>query len=151
MINRTFALCAALSVIAVSSAQAQESVVPAASVPVATASPATAAPAAEAPRPARRVARDVIMSAELEGTAVADALDAVQKFHPQWLRARGSASFSRTEQVMVHINNIPSGGVAALRRVRAPDVVEIRRLDGTAATQRFGTGYGAGVIMVTTR
>jgi hypothetical protein len=143
MTIRTFAICAALAVTAASAAHAQEAVAPGGAT--------VSSGAAEAPRTSRRAERNVIRAADLAGGSYSDAFDVVQRLNGQWLRVRGSASFNRQEQVMVHVNNVPSGGVAALRRVQATDIAEIRHLDGTEATQRFGTGYGAGVILVTTR
>jgi hypothetical protein len=44
-----------------------------------------------------------------------------------------------------------AGGVESLRSMRASDASELRFLNSSDATTRYGTGYTAGAIVVSTR
>ena len=135
---RVLALAAALSAALLSEAQAQQT------PPAAPASSETRA------RPAR-TSRDVIAADEMAGATDSDAYALVSRLRSQWLRTRGVSSLRNGAVVWVHINGAPSQGVAALRQLQVADILEIRHLDAISATQRFGTDYGAGAILVQTR
>lgn len=95
--------------------------------------------------------RDVITREELaaiEETEDITAYEAIQRLHPQWLRGRGSVSFRLSATVKVHYNGARIGEVEELRRFRVRDVQYIEHMEGPQATQRFGTGYERGVILV---
>ena len=80
-----------------------------------------------------------------------NALEVVQALRANWLQTRGSDSFRTPSQVVVYMDNLPMGGIAALRQIRLDVVEYIRHYDAGAATSRWGTGHGAGVIYVSTR
>lgn len=114
---------------------------------------AAGTPAASAPRPARGSA-NVITEAEIQGANVNNAYEAIQRLRPAMLRGRGSASSddqSGTQGLVVYVDGSPLGGVQALGNISALNVREIRYLNASDATTRFGTGHPVGAILVTTR
>lgn len=109
--------------------------------------------AARAPAPARGSA-NVITEAEVRGANVNNALEAIQRLRPAMLRGRGSASSSDqsgSQGLVVYVDGSPMGGVDALTNITALTVREIRFLNASDATTRFGTGHPVGAILVTTR
>jgi hypothetical protein len=103
-------------------------------------------------RPPRPQRRDAFVISELEiGSSTArNALEAVQKLRPQWLRSRGSGSFGRApDVVMIYLNDVRLGGPAALAQLMTDGVKEIRFYNAADATSRWGTDHTAGAIVVT--
>ena len=89
---------------------------------------------------------DRIAQAELLPLDQLSAYEGVQRLRPRWLQVR-----TRLEP-MVHIDGaVRSDGLADLRSLRCTDVQEIRYMSPSDATTRFGTGYGNGLILVTTK
>ena len=110
------------------------------------------APAPAVSSSATRRASNELSRAEIETANVATAYDAVQRLRPQYLRSRGKSSINRPAQfAAVFLDGTPVGGLDALRRISAAAVGSIRYLSGSEATQRFGTGYEGGAILVETR
>ncbi|HEY2376528.1 MAG TPA: TonB-dependent receptor plug domain-containing protein [Gemmatimonadaceae bacterium] len=96
--------------------------------------------------------RDVITSEELAKVDVQTALDAVRRLRPNFLQTHGGQSSSLTmgpQEIVVYVDNTRMGGPNALAQIPVSDVKEIQYLSGTDATQRYGTGHGAGAIIVT--
>lgn len=87
----------------------------------------------------------LITSAELENVPADDAYEVIQLLRPAWFTQRSG----RSPQVFV--NGSPRGGLSELRTFRREMVTELRYIDATDATTRWGTGYMAGVIDVTIR
>jgi hypothetical protein len=115
--------------------------------------PASTSAAASAPRPARGSA-NVITEAEIAAANVNNAYEAIQRLRPTMLRGRGSASSSDqsgTQGLVIYVDGSPLGGVQALGNISALNVREIRYLNASDATTRFGTGHPVGAILVTTR
>ena len=80
-----------------------------------------------------------------------NALQAVQRLRPNFLQTRGGASSSITQgpqDVVVYVDQTRMGGPSTLAQIPITDVKEIQYLNGTDATQRYGTGHGSGVIIV---
>ena len=75
------------------------------------------------------------------------AYDAVQRLRPRWLQLRGGTDIPP----VVFLDGSNMGGPETLRTIQASSVREMRYRDGRDATTRYGTGYGGGVIEVTTR
>lgn len=97
-----------------------------------------------------RGSRDVITADELASIDVQNALQAVQRLRPNFLRAQGPTSITQGQQsVVVYVDNARMGGPEALEQIPITDVKEIRYLNATDATQRYGTGHTAGAIVVT--
>ena len=98
-----------------------------------------------------RGSRDVITQEELAQVDVQTALDAVRRLRPNFLQTHGGMSSSITmgpQDVVVYVDNTSMGGPSALAQIPVADVKEIQYLNGTDATQRFGTGHGSGAIIV---
>lgn len=148
---RRIALAASLSLCAAGAAAAQEAA-PSGGAPAAVSAPpaaeqGAAAPAARAPRRNR----DLLSAEEIAAATELDLYSVISRRQPTWLRVRGATSLNRSEQVMVHVDGAPAGGLGVLRQLKPTEVLEIRHMNGSEATQRYGTGYGAGVILVTRR
>jgi hypothetical protein len=100
---------------------------------------------------ARRGDRDRITEAELATVDVQNALQAVQRLRPNFLQTHGGATSSITrgsQDVVVYVDQTRMGGPGALADIPITTVKEIQYLNGTDATQRYGTGHGAGAIIV---
>lgn len=98
-----------------------------------------------------RGSRDVITEEELANLDVQNALDAVRRLRPSFLQTHGGQSTSVTlgpQDVVVYVDNTRMGGPSALAQIPIHEVKEIQYLNGTDATQRFGTGHGSGAIIV---
>jgi len=52
--------------------------------------------------------------------------------------------------IQVVMNGVRMGGVTALRRLSAADVEYLQYYDATAATTRWGVGFGKGAIELST-
>ena len=94
---------------------------------------------------ARPGPRDRILAEELANLQQLSALEVVQRLRPNWLRIRGG---SLPEAVL---DGTPiEGGARALQNIRVGEIRELRYLNPSDATMRFGTGYPAGAILVFT-
>lgn len=117
-------------------------------------SPTTAASATRAAAALARGSSNVIVEAELATSGVANALEAIQRLRPAMLRGRGGAHVSDgsgTDQIMVYVDGIGTGGLQSLTSVALLNVKEIRYISATDATTRFGTNHAMGAILVSTR
>lgn len=94
---------------------------------------------------------DVITADEILATHLPTAFEVIERLRPQFLRTRGPTSALRDTRIIVFQDNLNLGGVEMLRQIRAADVREIRFLNSSDATTRFGSGFPAGVISVTSR
>jgi hypothetical protein len=75
-----------------------------------------------------------------------DLFQVIRQLRARWLTSRG-----RGTPVIVVDGTPRQGGTDELRSLRVSDVQELRYLSASDATTRFGTGYEAGAILVTTR
>jgi hypothetical protein len=91
--------------------------------------------------------RNRIEAAEWEGMNLSTAFDAVRRLRSAWLTPRGNAGPPIIYRNSTRWSDSPNG----LDRIQLQSVIEIRYLNATDATIRFGTGFGGGVIIVTTR
>ncbi|HKO16950.1 MAG TPA: hypothetical protein VJU87_11975 [Gemmatimonadaceae bacterium] len=101
---------------------------------------------------ARSISRqpDVIAADELATIDVQNALQAVQRLRPNFLRSVGPTSITQAEAgIVVYVDNTRMGGTEVLEQIPITEVKEIRYLNATDATQRYGTGHTAGAIVVT--
>lgn len=105
---------------------------------------------ADASAPSAR--RDIIAREELDRGQWANAYEAVRNLRPQWLRVRGRDTInSEPGTVQVVLDDVRLGGVDALRTLPLTGVVYFQWLDGISASQRWGTGFGNGAIVISTR
>lgn len=98
-----------------------------------------------------RSSSDVITAEEVQATNRNTVYEVVQRLHPEWLRSRGSATMDpEGTGIVVLLNGSRMGGIPALRQIPASGVSSIEYVDGPTATQRWGTGFGHGAIVVST-
>jgi hypothetical protein len=86
-------------------------------------------------------------AAELAGVSELDVFQAITRLRPTWLRGgpQGQAP-------VVVLNGSPqTAGMDMLRTFRAADVATLEFMNASDATTRFGTGYGGGAILITTK
>jgi len=93
----------------------------------------------------------VITAEELSSTAPGDLYTAIDRLRPAFFQTRGTSTFghAQPEVLKVYVENVARGDVSTLRDINANDVLEVRRLSASEATQRFGTGNTLGAILVT--
>lgn len=99
-----------------------------------------------------RTSRDVITADELATIDAQTALQAIQRLRPNFLQTRGGASMSINSgpvDIVVYVDQTRMGGPNSLSQIPVTEIKEIRYLNATDATQRYGTGHGAGAIVVT--
>lgn len=97
--------------------------------------------------------RDVLLSDEIERTSAVTAYDAVRQLRPEWLRRRGRSSIqnANAEVLVIYLDGTRLGNVRTLSTVTAASILEIRHLDATDATTRFGTGHAGGALLIRSR
>ena len=93
---------------------------------------------------------DRISREEITARGWTDAYEVVATLRPQWLVDRGRDSFGSGTVIQVVINGARMGGVAALRRMTAADIDHLQYYNATAATSRWGVGFGKGAIEIST-
>lgn len=122
----------------------------------ATAGTPAAARLDDAPRPQTRAPgpRDPITAADIARIKAGSAYDAVQRLRANALSIRGVNSFThrvRASSPVVFVDGMEMGTVFELRSIPGTDVHEISFLSSSEATLRYGDGYMAGIIHVTTK
>jgi hypothetical protein len=97
--------------------------------------------------------RTLITQREIEESALLDAFEIVRALRPEFLRTRGTSSFRVTDPVeaQVYVDGVRTGNPDTLRRLPRDVLREIRYIDAREATTRYGTGHGAGAILVATK
>jgi len=97
--------------------------------------------------------RDVITYEQIQNVNVSTAMEVIERLRPEYVRGRGRTSFDGpdTQLPVVYVDGVRAGGVDALRNISAHDVREIRYVNATDATTRYGTGHTGGVIEVRIR
>ncbi len=90
-----------------------------------------------------------LSAGEIAGTNAQTAYDAVQRLRPEFLHwTRGSVSAGAGLAIFIDENRASSAD--ELRAIPAESVREIRFLDASEATFRYGSGYPAGALVVVT-
>ena len=92
--------------------------------------------------------RSQITSEQILKHRFANAYEAVEALHSNWLVNKSADSFNAPSQVRVYVDNTFLGPVESLRSINPNNVRSIRHFDGVAATARWGIDHGAGVILV---
>jgi hypothetical protein len=101
---------------------------------------------------AARGSASVIVEAEIPASGAQNALEIIQRVRPSMLRARnGSTQETGVMDIVFYIDGTRAGERQALTGVPAGNVREIRLLNATDATTRFGTGHPLGAILVVTK
>ncbi len=87
-----------------------------------------------------------LTAADLVNERAFDLFGTIRELRARWLTGR------RGGAPRVHVDGVQrQGGVEELRNIRVSDVLEVEYVNASDATSRFGTGYQAGAIIVTTR
>jgi len=97
--------------------------------------------------------RNLLSAEELAPLLQFSAWDAVQRLRPVWLRPGGIRNSANPAGHYPHVflDGSPYGPMDALRGFRVETVEEIRYVNATDATIRYGGQYQGGVILITTR
>ena len=98
-------------------------------------------------------ARNVLTAAEIVAARVSDVYQAVTQLRPDFLRRRSSTVTmlpATSNVVAVYLDDLPFGGVDALRHIPLERVRVIRYLSPFDADLRWGGSHPAGAILVTT-
>ena len=99
-------------------------------------------------------ARNVITATEIVRSRVSDVYQAVTQLRPDFLRRRPSSTAtlmqSRSNAVVVYLDEMPLGGEESLRSIPLERVRVIRFLSPFDADLRWGGSHPAGAILVTT-
>ena len=99
----------------------------------------------------------VLGAEEIGRTDERTAWAVVERLRPAFIVAAtawsggGRSAFYMDSARVVYVDGARAGGLEQLRWIRAEAVQRIERLDGAAATKRFGRDHAAGALMVTTK
>ncbi|MDQ3674159.1 MAG: hypothetical protein M3365_07275 [Gemmatimonadota bacterium] len=96
---------------------------------------------------------NLITQEELLASQASYAYDAIRHLRPMFLRSRGQNTFDPRVPTTpeVFVDGQKYGHIETLKTMPVPQIVAIRFLNASEATTKYGTGYTAGVIEVTTR
>lgn len=112
----------------------------------------TSATAAMTAAAAPRGSTNVIVESEIPASGAQNALEVIQRVRPSMLRARnGTTEETGVMDIVFYIDGTRAGERQALTAIPASNVREIRYLNATDATTRFGTGHALGAIIVSTK
>jgi hypothetical protein len=96
---------------------------------------------------------DLIDREQIEASSARNAYDLVNQLRPRWLRGRGSGSIQSPDSGLpvVYIGEVRHGDVESLRGFNTDGIEELRFINATTATTRYGSGHAGGVIRITLR
>jgi GDP-D-mannose dehydratase len=102
---------------------------------------------------APRASRNVLTYEEISRSNASTAFEAIRQLRPEYLRTRGAQSVQNpsAEYAVVYVNGVRAGDLGMLHSIRATDIQEVRYMNASEATTRYGTGHAGGVIEVRTR
>lgn len=97
--------------------------------------------------------RDVITRAEIAQSGLMNTYEVIRQLRPAFLQRRRARSIEgdAIQTAVVYVDGAYRGELRELELIPAAEVQEIRYLDATDATMRYGTGHSGGAILVTTR
>jgi len=94
----------------------------------------------------------VIGRDEIDVSTATNAYELVYQVRPNWLRGRGPQNLRGTPVLpVVYVAHVRQGSVEVLRGLATNTLLELRYVDATTATTRYGEGHGGGVIEVDLR
>jgi len=116
-------------------------------------SPDTTTTPAQAGTPTASARRNanVISGEELSKSGAQDVYRAIQMLRPGWFRSRARTSLgqgSSAEGLSVYFENTRYGPVESLQQLPVNGISEVRFLDPSEATNRYGTGHSMGAIVI---
>jgi hypothetical protein len=95
---------------------------------------------------------NVITAEELASRSTLTARQAIEQLRPQFLRIRGTTTLgnaSSADVIWVYFDGTRMGTLEVLNNVGVHEIREIRYLNPSEATNRYGTGHVQGAILVT--
>lgn len=101
---------------------------------------------------------DVLTETEIREFLQYNAAQVIRELRPSWFNDRGGRldplgvrRIVTPKGIRVYVDGVGrSNGLGALEMIVAEEIHEMRRLDASEATQRFGLGHTSGAILVTT-
>jgi hypothetical protein len=90
----------------------------------------------------------------ISGDEIADAqgvvtvYDAIQRLRPQWLTNSRARNIGTQDQLIVYLDTNRYGTLESLRQMPIGGVTDIKYLNATEATNRYGTGHSGGAIVI---
>ena len=97
--------------------------------------------------------RNMLLAADLEPLSQFTAWDAVQRLRPMWMRPGGIRNSANPAGHYPHVfvDGSPYGAMEALRSFRVENIQQMRYVNATDATIRYGGMYQGGVILISTK
>lgn len=110
--------------------------------------------------------RDKIEAEELRALPSTNVYQLIKSKRAHWLNTRGATNYATVSgmgldgntvtnaaepEIVVYVDNARYGTQESLRSLQTDDVETLEYLNGTNATQRFGTGHLHGAIVITRR
>jgi len=97
--------------------------------------------------------RSMLVADELDPLSQFTAWDVVQRLRPMWMRPGGIRNSANPAGHYPHVfvDGNPYGPMEILRRFRVEDIQEMRHINATDSTIRYGGEYQGGVILLTTK
>ena len=94
----------------------------------------------------------VITSDELASRSTLTARQAIEQLRPQFLRTRGTTTLGNAQtkdEIWVYVDGTKMGDLQVLNNIGVHEISEIRYLNPSEATNRYGTGHVQGAILIT--
>jgi hypothetical protein len=95
---------------------------------------------------------NVITGEELASRSTLTARQAIEQLRPQFLRVRGTTTLGNAQTsdvIWVYFDGTRMGTLEVLNNIGAHEIREIRYLNPSEATNRYGTGHVQGAILIT--
>ena len=95
---------------------------------------------------------NVITGEELSSRSTLTARQAIEQLRPQFLRTRGTTTLGNAQTadvIWVYFDGTRMGTVDVLNNIGVHEIREIRYLNPSEATNRYGTGHVQGAILIT--
>jgi hypothetical protein len=108
----------------------------------------TAVPASNRPRKDP----NLITEQEIASRPTLTARQIIEQLRPQFLRVRGTTTLGNAatqDVIWVYVDGTRHGTLEVLSNIGANEIREIRYLNPSEATNRYGTGHVQGAILIT--
>ncbi len=92
-----------------------------------------------------------LINADLINSGERTLFDAIDRLRPRWLRVRSTTSIQGPAPILVYRDNVRAGGIEVLQSILLEAVQEVRFVNATDATTRWGMGVSSGVIEIVSR
>lgn len=90
---------------------------------------------------------------DIAGIPAANAFEVIQRLRPTWLRGRGRMSIQNpsAHTPVIYLDNVRYGGLESLRLIPSDAIQDMRFINASDATTRYGTGHAGGAILIRSR